>query len=61
MSKDVVLSPCVGVCALNENDVCIGCYRSGNEIREWNGYSNQDKQEVLTSCDKRTTEANSWL
>ena len=61
MKKEVVLSPCVGVCALDDNDVCIGCFRSGNEIREWSGYSNENKREVLVNCDKRTTEAKAWL
>ncbi len=27
-------SPCIGVCTLDENDVCIGCGRTMNEIRE---------------------------
>jgi predicted Fe-S protein YdhL (DUF1289 family) len=27
------VSPCVGICTLNENDICIGCNRHIDEIR----------------------------
>lgn len=61
MKQEVVLSPCMGVCALNDDDVCIGCYRSGNEIREWSSYSDDEKRDVLAKSDERATEANAWL
>ena len=32
MWEDV--SPCVGICTLNENDICIGCDRHIDEIME---------------------------
>lgn len=28
-------SPCVGNCCLDENDVCLGCYRTLEEIKCW--------------------------
>jgi len=27
-------SPCIGVCKLDENKVCIGCFRTIEEIRQ---------------------------
>ena len=30
-----VPSPCVSICALNDDDVCVGCYRTAEEIRNW--------------------------
>lgn len=30
-----VESPCVGQCCLNEQDICLGCYRSLDEITSW--------------------------
>ena len=27
-----ILSPCTGVCCLDEQGLCEGCYRTGNEI-----------------------------
>ena len=43
----MVKSPCVAVCALDENDVCIGCYRTGQEITDWGEMDNEKKREVL--------------
>jgi len=30
-----VLSPCVGICALDEHGLCEGCHRSTSEIAGW--------------------------
>lgn len=30
-----VLSPCVGICALDEHGLCEGCHRSAGEIARW--------------------------
>ena len=30
-----VLSPCVGICALDQAGLCEGCHRSGSEIAAW--------------------------
>ena len=30
-----VLSPCVGVCALDEQGLCEGCHRSVGEFARW--------------------------
>lgn len=30
-----VLSPCIGVCSLDENGLCEGCLRSAAEIASW--------------------------
>jgi len=42
-----VTSPCVSICALDENNVCLGCYRTGQEITEWGAMSNEQRREVL--------------
>ncbi len=51
MLKDVqekpVKSPCVSVCALDENDICVGCYRTGNEISHWGAMDNERRREVI--------------
>jgi predicted Fe-S protein YdhL (DUF1289 family) len=38
-----VLSPCVGVCALDEHGLCEGCHRSVGEIARW-GQMNDDQR-----------------
>lgn len=50
---NVIISPCVGICALDENDVCVGCFRTGEEISEWGGMSNVEKRSVLASVEER--------
>ena len=49
----MVKSPCVAVCALDENDVCIGCYRTGDEIMHWGTMDNNEKIKVLENVSER--------
>lgn len=53
----MVKSPCVAVCALDENDVCIGCYRTGQEITDWGEMDNEQKREVLKKVAEREAES----
>jgi predicted Fe-S protein YdhL (DUF1289 family) len=46
-------SPCISVCALNESDVCVGCFRSGQEISKWGNLSADEKMEVLQRANER--------
>lgn len=48
-----VKSPCIEVCSLNKEDVCIGCYRTANEIIEWFSAPNERKREILVSVSER--------
>ncbi|MBS8239797.1 DUF1289 domain-containing protein [Marinobacter lipolyticus] len=50
---DRVRSPCVSICALDGDDVCIGCHRTGDEIMRWPRMTNDERQEVLKSVAKR--------
>jgi len=38
-----VLSPCTGVCQLDERGLCVGCRRTGAEIARW-GQMNDDER-----------------
>jgi len=42
-----IISPCVRNCCLNEQDVCLGCFRSLEEIRQWNASTEETKIKVL--------------
>ena len=42
MVEYVIKSPCIKVCKLHKN-ACIGCYRSIEEIKKWNKYSQLTK------------------
>lgn len=50
---DKVRSPCVSICALDENDLCIGCQRSGDEITRWSQMNNEERREVLRKVAER--------
>ena len=56
-----IKSPCVSICVLNEEDVCVGCYRTGNEISHWGSYSNQERRDVLALSVERSKKANPFL
>ena len=42
-----VESPCIRNCCLNEDEVCVGCLRSLNEIIEWGEASDEEKKAIL--------------
>lgn len=46
-------SPCISVCALNENDFCTGCYRSIAEITTWGSLRPEQKMDVLQKANAR--------
>ena len=46
-------SPCVEICALDEQDICIGCQRSADEITRWGRMDNTERRAVLLRCRQR--------
>ncbi|SEE74602.1 DUF1289 domain-containing protein [Pseudomonas anguilliseptica] len=48
-----VASPCVHVCALDDEDICIGCQRTVAEITRWSLMENSERREVLMRCHER--------
>lgn len=46
-------SPCIRNCCLNDDDICLGCGRSLQEITRWSASSNADKQITLASAAER--------
>jgi predicted Fe-S protein YdhL (DUF1289 family) len=40
-------SPCVRNCCLDENDICLGCFRSIREIMLWNEADQGERQAIL--------------
>ncbi len=51
--SEAVKSPCVSVCALDENDLCMGCFRSTQEITDWSSYDDERKREVVRLANER--------
>lgn len=46
-------SPCISICVLDESDICMGCYRSAEEITDWFMATNEQKREVLRLARER--------
>jgi len=51
-----ITSPCIGVCALDAEDVCIGCFRTADEITEWSLMDQDEKQQCVVDSAKRAQE-----
>ena len=48
-----VESPCVQICTLDEQQVCVGCGRSLDEIARWSRLSATEKREVCELAAQR--------
>jgi len=55
--SDRVRSPCVSICALDQDDVCIGCHRTGEEILQWTMMTDEQRREVLRAVAEREKKA----
>lgn len=51
-----IKNPCIHVCTKDEKGICLGCYRSMEEIRDWYKYSDKQKLKVLDNALSRRTE-----
>jgi len=47
MTSEAAQSPCVDICQLNSDFVCIGCGRSIEEILKWQEYTAEQQKAVL--------------
>lgn len=50
-------SPCVSICALGDDEVCTGCYRTADEITDWFLASDDEKRDIIARADARREEA----
>jgi hypothetical protein len=46
-------SPCIRMCTLNEQDICLGCGRLLVEITSWTSYTEEERVEIIKDCMKR--------
>ncbi|WP_367154994.1 DUF1289 domain-containing protein [Methylomonas sp. HYX-M1] len=53
MNDNTVPSPCVRNCCLNEEDVCLGCFRTCAEICSWSQASGEQRREILRKAAQR--------
>ncbi|MDC9720765.1 MAG: DUF1289 domain-containing protein [Gammaproteobacteria bacterium] len=43
----------MNICYLDDNDICQGCYRSGEEITAWMRLDNEGRKQVLANVQER--------
>ena len=47
-----ISTPCIRVCKLN-NDVCIACHRTKQEVFAWSFYSEEKRKEIMNDIYER--------
>jgi len=48
-----IQSPCVRHCCLDDDDVCLGCFRSLEEIKTWTLVDDRGRTEILQRAARR--------
>lgn len=48
-----VPSPCVNFCKLDSQGICVGCFRSMDEISRWSRMAEPEKSRVIAALDER--------
>ena len=56
-----ITSPCISICAMDENDLCIGCYRTSKEIRDWLLMEDDERLDVIAKAAERASEKNPFV
>ena len=51
MKKSPIESPCISVCRY-ENEVCVGCGRTVDDVVNWYDMTDDEKQAVLNRIEK---------
>ncbi|MFA8450540.1 MAG: DUF1289 domain-containing protein [Bacteroidales bacterium] len=54
--KKKIKSPCQLVCTYNESGICVGCYRSADEVLNWEKMTEEEKKDVIKKTQKRKAE-----
>jgi predicted Fe-S protein YdhL (DUF1289 family) len=49
----IVESPCINVCELDGGGVCMGCFRTADEIAAWPGMGPADRRRLLAVLEDR--------
>lgn len=46
-------TPCIRHCCLDQKDVCMGCFRTLNDILHWHKYNEEEIEVVRVLIEKR--------
>lgn len=48
-----LVNPCVRNCCLDYDDICLGCFRTLDEILEWRALTEEQREQVIIESNKR--------
>jgi len=48
-----IRKPCIRQCCLDEDDICMGCYRTFEDMRVWHAASEKEKLQILHLAKER--------
>jgi len=49
-----VVSPCLDICRLDRKaDLCVGCFRTTDEIRQWRKFTDHKRRQILAERRRR--------
>ena len=51
--QNMVRSPCVSNCCLDQDDVCLGCFRHIDEITGWHSADTSRRKQILDNTARR--------
>jgi predicted Fe-S protein YdhL (DUF1289 family) len=61
MNDKSIQSPCVRNCCLGDDDVCLGCFRSIDEITGWSEADDIERSRILSNAAaRRTAHQRNW-
>ncbi|MBI5041652.1 MAG: DUF1289 domain-containing protein [Gammaproteobacteria bacterium] len=61
MTETPVASPCVRNCCLDDQDICLGCHRSVDEIIAWGTACNSERRAILERAAQRASQRRWWF
>lgn len=53
VNLEPVESPCVSICRLDDNGVCVGCFRTATEIGQWLSYTAEQRSDIMKQLPER--------
>jgi len=56
-TNSAVKSPCVRNCCLDKNDICMGCFRSLDEITQWAVVDEDTRLQYVNNSNGRKNQA----
>jgi predicted Fe-S protein YdhL (DUF1289 family) len=53
MSQNVINTPCIGVCTVTDKGLCMGCFRTMEEIGAWLEFTDTERHHIMEQLPAR--------